>query len=428
MEQLAPFDRYLHWDEISEEPEPAGISYEAWWSALKMARASRRQAVPLRDLRKMAFGFNLPNELAATLHQLDREGVNPPVNRDAVDQIAAAVRLEEAISSAQLAGAGCNDEAATELLRSGRTPCGRGERMVANVHRALERAREWRERALSPGLLLELHQCLTADTLDDAGAEGRFRAQGETAPVLERDGRIQQEWPPAGELPERMESLCAFANGEAPPAFVHPVIRAMILHFWLAHDRPFVDANGRTARVLFLWAMLRQGYRLAEFLAISSVLRRSPERYARAFLLVETDDNDLTYFLLHQAEVLRLAERELRRNLLRTAEELAAAERKLRGLAELNPRQRSLMVHALRRPETRYRIAIHQRSHGVTHQTARDDLFDLERRELLTVGKEGRTYVFRAPDDLAQRLQAESKRRRARRETVGGDELPTALR
>jgi Fic family protein len=299
--------------------------------------------------------------------------------------------------------------------------------MVVNQHRALQTVKEFGDRALTPAMVQELHRHLTEGTLDDAGAAGRLRSKGEGSPVIGEDGVIRHNPPPAGELPERLEAMCAFANAQTPAYFLHPVIRAMILHFWLAHDRPFVDGNGRAARGLFLWALLRQGYRLAAFLVISAVLRRAPARYARAFEQTETDDNDLTYFLLHQAEVLRTAESELRQDVARTAQEVASAEKRLRGFAELNARQQALMVHALRRPETCYRIVHHQRSHGVTHQTARDDLFDLARRDLLTVGKEGRVYVFHAPADLAQRLQAQGRRRRGRKETVSAGELPTAL-
>lgn len=61
-----------------------------------------------------------------------------------------------------------------------------------------------------------------------------------------------------------MTAMCAFPNGHLPDTFIHPAIRAIILHFWLGYDHPFVDGNGRTARALFYWAMLRQNYSLFE--------------------------------------------------------------------------------------------------------------------------------------------------------------------
>ena len=46
-------------------------------------------------------------------------------------------------------------------------------------------------------------------------------------------------------------------------------MRAILLHFWLAYDDPFLDGNGRTARILFFWLLRKHGYWLAEYLSIS---------------------------------------------------------------------------------------------------------------------------------------------------------------
>jgi Fic family protein len=220
--------------------------------------------------------------------------------------------------------------------------------------------------------------------------------------------------------------MCAFANGQTPDFFVHPLIRAVILHFWMLHVCPFPDGNSRTARALFRWAMLHQGYPLFAFVAISPVLLHAPVRYARAVQQVESDDNDLTYFILHQAGVICEALKVLRERIAHKKAERQETSAKLRGFAALNPRQQAVMVHALRAPDTRYLIAGHQRSHRVTHQTARDDLFDLAGRELLAVGKAGRRYVFTVPPDLARRLQAAGGRRRVAEVSLS-NELPTNL-
>ena len=50
------------------------------------------------------------------------------------------------------------------------------------------------------------------------------------------------------------------------------VVRAILVHFWLAYDHPFVDGNGRTARALFYWVMAREGYWLCEYVSISRIL------------------------------------------------------------------------------------------------------------------------------------------------------------
>ena len=65
---------------------------------------------------------------------------------------------------------------------------------------------------------------------------------------------------------------------EIAGGFIHPMIRSIILHFWLAYDHPFVDGNGRTARALFYWSMLRHGYWLFEFISISQIILKGPDQ------------------------------------------------------------------------------------------------------------------------------------------------------
>jgi Fic family protein len=210
--------------------------------------------------------------------------------------------------------------------------------------------------------------------------------------------------PPAAELEERLELLCRFVNGETPAVFIHPLLRAIALHFWLAYDHPFCDGNGRTARALFYWSMLKQGYWLFEFISISSVLNQARARYERSFLLCETDDNDLTYFLLAQVTVIQQAITNLHAYLERKANEVAVLQRRTEGMDGLNHRQLALLRHALRHAGFRYTVLSHQNSHGVTNQTARSDLQKLAGRGLLISGKDGKRETFRVPADLAARL------------------------
>ena len=404
-------DKYLHWNDLRRRPTPDGFNHEEWWYILKLARGSNYRAVELRDKSGMPFVFGQPNTLTELLHQIDRglglavglpEAVANPAARDryVVNSL-----IEESITSSQLEGAATTRAAAKEMLRSGRPPHDKSERMILNNFLTMQRLRDLHKNPLTPELVFELHRRVTDGTLEKADAAGRFRRSDENIRVIDDIEGTEFHVPPAAEeLPARMKAMCAFANGDAPDYFIHPVIRGIILHFWLAYDHPFYDGNGRTARALFYWSMLRHDYQLFEFISISEILLRAPMRYAEAFLHTETDENDLTYFILHQAEVIREAVKSLRSYLERKKTELKTASACLHGIQDLNHRQQALLLHALREPGTSYLIRAHQRSHGVTHQTARDDLFDLVDRGLLVVKKVGRAYRFRAPGDLSEKL------------------------
>ena len=298
------------------------------------------------------------------------------------------------------------------MLRSGRRPRDRSERMILNNYQVMERIRELKDVPFTVDRILELHSIVSEGTLDDPGAVGRFRKPEERISVMEPTHTIKLHEPPKAEtLPDRIGRLCAFANQhDREQAFVHPVIRAILIHFMLGYDHPFVDGNGRTARALFYWSMARSGYWLMEYLSISRLLRQAPARYARAYLHTETDDNDATYFIIHQLTVIEQAIEALHEYLGRKMAEQHSAETRLRHAPalrdSLNHRQLALMSHALRHEGHGYTVKSHQRSHQVSTQTARTDLLHLAELGLLTQRKRGRAFVFYAPSDLAERIES----------------------
>jgi Fic family protein len=312
--------------------------------------------------------------------------------------------MEEAIRSSQLEGATTTRHVAKEMLRSGREPSDRSERMILNNYRALQFMRE-AGRRLTPALVLELHRILTDGTLENPDAAGRLQRADEERVSVWFDGELVHKPPPADQLPERLKALCAFANVEENARqFVHPVVRAILLHFWLAHDHPFEDGNGRTSRALFYWYLRTRGYWLVEYLSISRILRNAPAQYARSFLLTETDGGDVTYFIDYQLGVIRRAIGELHEYLGRKAEELKNVERLLSRSPDFNHRQLALLGYALRHPEMFFTFRTHAQSHGVTHETARNDLLPLVEKGLLTRTTARGRHVFRPRPNLADLL------------------------
>jgi Fic family protein len=194
--------------------------------------------------------------------------------------------------------------------------------------------------------------------------------------------------------------MCAFANGDTPGPYLHPVVRSILLHFWLAWDHPFVDGNGRTARALFYASMLRHRYWVVEYLPISRKLHQAPAQYARAFLLTETDGRDATYFLLHQLRVLVAALDDLDAHVARSREKTRDMVRALHLEGALNPRQLALVEHARAHPGAAFTVRSHERSAGVSYPTARSDLLDLEARGVFRAWMRGRERVFVAATDL----------------------------
>jgi Fic family protein len=187
---------------------------------------------------------------------------------------------------------------------------------------------------------------------------------------------------------------------------MHPVVRAIVLHFMLSYDHPFSDGNGRTARALFYWSMMDSGYSLIEYVSISSLLKKAPAKYTRSFLHTETDEGDVTYFVLYQLEILLRAIDALWAYADRRAAETQQIEDLVRSSDVLNHRQLALIRDALHDPSEPVAIAEHQRAHGVTNETARSDLLGLERLGLYEKRKRGKAFTFFAKPRIEERLRA----------------------
>jgi Fic family protein len=413
-------ERYLHWDKLRHlEPQHGLTSEEWWWRIKRFERRPTMRNLRLQDKEGNPFKYSLPDQLLRSLHHVDQHCAGEVAMDEVVTSEGNARQrylvnslMEEAIRSSQLEGATTSRREAKELLRSGREPKDRSEQMILNNYRGLQYMREEMGDELTSSSILELHRILTEGTLDNPDAAGRLqRPEDERVAVYDRDGgRRLHKPPPAEELPERLQRLCDFANErEDEGAFVHPVIRAILLHFGLAYDHPFEDGNGRTARILFFWSMRRRGYWMVEYLSISTILRKAPGQYGRAFLETETDEGDTTYFLIHQLKVIEQAIAQMRRYLQRKTREVQEIEELLHGAEGFNRRQLEVLTDAVRHPDASYSFSSHASSHRVTHETARADLTSLAQLGLLTQRRIGREYSFEVPDDLPERLRESSR-------------------
>lgn len=407
--------RYLHWDELRYRPAPDNVAREAWWASILLGRVSLQQELPLLDKLGKPFRFALPTQVLIALHHIDRDAAGQlraagtPIHEEPHRYLISSL-IEEAITSSQLEGASTTRQVAAAMLRSGRKPRDHSEKMIFNNYRAMEHLRSIKNDPLTPARILELHRILTEETLEDPADAGRLRQADDIRVVDPRDGTVLHAPPEHRELPERLERLCAFANAsEDSLPFVHPVLRAILLHFMIGYDHPFADGNGRTARALFYWSLARSGYWLLEYTSISHIIRLAPAKYMRAYLHAESDNNDTTYFLIHQLSTIRKAIAALQDYLERKQQEQKETEKLLSASHALrtrfNHRQSALLNHALRNPGAEYRIDAHQRAHNVVYQTARTDLLSLGDLGLLIKARHGNAHVFYVPEDLRQRLQ-----------------------
>jgi len=410
---------YQHWEDFRHRKTPEGWSAQDLWLLLAITRRPRRQLPLLRTKTGEPFGIHRSDPMVAALHRLDmREELwkslslagEGPGSEVSYRLMAA---IEEAHHSSAIEGAVTTRRRSRELIRAGAEPRNESERMVLNNFRTLERLTEWIESPLVPETVSAIHASVTQGTLAE-GDVGRIRTDDDVRVWDRTTNEILHVPPRAKELPDRMERLCAFANApDTDEDFLHPVVRAILLHHQLAYDHPFADGNGRTARALFLWGILRAGYAWFRSLSISRAVHRAQSSYYRSFLHVQSDRGDTTYFVRHQ---LRCIEREVEHlaEFLRRRARLESWVRTKDAVSgPLNTRQLALLEYALEHPEEGFTAKEHRQYHGVTQPTAWKDLTSMVEQGLLDERKAGRKSVY-FPSRKLRRLAAERPSERTR--------------
>ena len=403
---------YLYWDKFKYQPLPENISPEKAWASLKLSRRMREvKSIPLQDTEEKNFMYWVPDSAQRALHFLDQNTAGQilvdeqAMHSEEKQRYVLKSIMEEAITSSQLEGAATTRVVAKEMLRSGREPRDHAERMIFNNYLTINKIRDYINDPLSAELLLEIHRLISNETLEDPEQEGRFRREedGDIRIYDEKDQVLHT--PPSPKfIKESVKQLCDFANEEDGEDFVHPVIRGIILHFWLSYLHPFTDGNGRSSRALFYWFMLKKKYWLFEYLSISRIMRKASIQYYRSFLYSEIDERDMTYFIMFHLRAIRLAIDELKIYLVIKQKESKEAVRFMRKQPGLNNRQRALLMSALEHPDNVYTFNTHMRVHGVVYQTARADLIGLHELGLLEMHKSGKKFNFIAVPYLRDKL------------------------
>lgn len=401
-------ERYVPWEKFQYWPFPSGFSAEAAWAYLKLGRRVNKKSIPLTDKQGQPFSYWITDAMLKALNLIDlwsggtittdRPGGLPPKEQYIISSL-----MEEAIASSQLEGAATTRQVAKEMLRSGRKPANTNEQMILNNWETMQYIRSNRGMKLTPEKLMEIHQLVTDKTLGDPHDAGRLRKQDDI--IVSYNNEEVHVPPLAKTLPQRVETLCHFANQNDDEQWIHPVIKGAIIHFQLAYDHPFTDGNGRTARAVMYWYLLSRKYLLFEYLAISRYFLRAPGQYARAYLYTETDGGDLNYFLQYNLRAITLAIMDLRLYLSRKQKEIARSNELLRSYRGLNARQKTLVYHAIRHPDAMYRIEEHKNYHGIVYQTARMDLLHLATKGFIKKQKQGKEFIFLPCEGMIEKLR-----------------------
>jgi Fic family protein len=369
-------DEYLYWDKIKYKNK--SINPEQYWSVVKLSRSLNKQIIQFGTYN---FNFNITDYILRLLHYFDLHiggnlGSNIGINDTDKNKYLISSIMEEAISSSQMEGANTTRKKAKEMIQKETAPKNKSEQMIMNNYLTMKYIVQHKNDNLTPESLLYIHKQISKNTLENKEEEGRFRENNDIYVVNYSNSEVVHTPPQHDEIGILINELCNFFN-EEQKTFIHPIIKGTIIHFIIGWIHPFSDGNGRTARALFYWYMLKNGYWLTEYLTISTIIKDTKNQYEKAFLYTESDQNDLTYFLTYHIKTMDKAFSALKEYIGRKQKEVIQAAKFIK-IPNVNERQAQILkilnedadrVLSSKEIENRF---------GISNFTARADLNNLE--------------------------------------------------
>lgn len=410
---------YLSYSDTKYRAIPAQIAElggkrELWWAVIALKRSTKFQNLPLCDVAGKPFKFFLDNCDLQLLHELDLNAKDlsciqlPFADKKELSKYILESIIEESFSSSAIEGALSTRDLAKKMIAEQRTPKDKSEQMILNNFTAMQSLIGCINEPLSSALICKIHAQICEKTLPYAQL-GVFRTQSSQNIVVGDDaGNIYHTPCPPENVANMIEDLCAFANSKAESeSFIHPIIKASIIHFFFAYIHPFYDGNGRTARALFYWYLLKNGYEIAKFISISKIISQTGNRYYQAFLDSETDYNDLNYFIKFQLEILNRAIKAFADYAKQKADSFNKALFEFRIPDNLNYRQSEILLKLLQKNPFDFECTIlsHATLNNISWETSRKDLTTLLKQNILKRVKSGKKFVFKASNEIIERTK-----------------------
>lgn len=157
-----------------------------------------------------------------------------------------------------------------------------------------------KENKITEENIYKLYMMAIGNYLDDESKpkQGNFYRH-DTVYVM--SDRVEHSGIDHKKLSEYMKSFIEFANESDN---INDLLKATMLHFYIAYLHPYFDGNGRMARLIQMWFLIQKGYESTLFVPFSSYVEKSRRKYYDAYTLVEENYKlsgviDITPFLIY---------------------------------------------------------------------------------------------------------------------------------
>lgn len=325
--------------------------------------------------------FTITNGITANLTRIERAVGFMSAARlsdDWIRDMQANALTLEAHHTTHIEGTQLTLEQATQLLAGQTIPEADPDdvRELLNYQIAFDLVAEYvgSDEPITEALIREIHKRLVKDVRGGSATPGQYRL-GQNLIVNSVTRETVYTPPPAHEIEPLMTNLVKWLNADTG---INTVLVSGIAQFQLVHIHPFIDGNGRTARLLATLVMYRGNYDFKRLFTLSEFYDRDRSAYYAALQSVRGHDMDMTGWLEYYVGGLATQMQEVQ-----TKGEQVIKTDILALRFELSQRQRNI-IRLLATEGPRTIEQLQQVVLGVHRRTVQRDLAGLVEKELVT--------------------------------------------
>lgn len=345
---------YIYYDRIRNEPLN---DKDMFWALVKLQRRFSAKPVPPVNFNERHFTLNNIFAHSEILYRLGTQ----KLEGELIDEVAHSSSIEN--SEIGIIGA-------KKLLLEATHPKNEAEKLVKNAMKIYSSV------LASDKLVLE---------------PSRFRSEAERFVHSPHKREMICYIAPSSRILEReLPRMLAFANDELEHEFLHPVVKAVILHFWFLILNPLPENNGIYARAVQYWYLKKHNITLP----VSKFVRADLAGYSRAISCSAQDDNDITYFVDYMLHKLESAAHYRAQDQKRQHEFERRILPELQLRHGLNQRQVMLVYELARIRTNRTNFSSYMAEHKISRKTAADDLKELERKGYIKSSRIGKNIFY----------------------------------
>jgi Fic family protein len=251
------------------------------------------------------------------------------------------------------------------------------EKELLNYKKAMDFISKYlgKDDPISEGIVRELHKIIVKSVRGENADPGNYR-KIQNYVVNSRTREVVYTPPAPLEVPHLMREFTEWINKARD---VSPILVAGIVQFQFVHIHPFIDGNGRTARLLSTLILYKTGYDFKRLFTISEYYDKDRPVYYQAIQSVRDNNMDMTAWLSYFVEGLRSQMEEINEK----GKKIIISEKIVKTLVQysLNLRQEKIVRYLVVNEQINNEQC--QRLCGSIRRTATRDLASLVKKGLL---------------------------------------------